>query len=818
MSSSEVLSSPPETESPALDGKFRIRISRDAYEVFLDELTPPSGGGKPVTSSQIFTKLKKLKVHNGIDRAAIDKALVDAHAGLLAKAAASGELKIVIARGRAARDGADGVLEWASELKAPNTVRVVRPQQVVARYTPATAGESGVDVHGNKTRARDGVDSVLSTGAGVVFTVAGETKEFTALFYGRAELNGGVLSVDSGVAVTPDKMAVTMTLHPLDDEAVTLPHVIDTLAALGIRHGIDQDLIEKTLIALNHGRQAQANVVVATGMAAVDEQPATLAWRIPLSTIRTGMAIARRGDILVEVTEPIKGATNGRNVFGDELPAKKSGVVVPRAGAGIEVTEKDAVHVHLAKCYGRIVYDKDALSIDTPLYVESDRMKASMDVYDVYKASSAKDARAISAEDLLDALSVFGVVFGVQAETIDHALKHLAGSNALLLKRVVVAKGKPAVDGVDESLALVDRVSSGKVLENGRIDFHDHNYPVNVTSGAVVARRVAAVPAQDGCDVLGNRIEGRPPKALELVLEGVEEQAGGELVAARDGALLLNNGTLTVADLLAVEGDVGPATGNIDAKLSVQIKGHVVAGFHVKASGDVVVKQNIEQARVDVGGSLVVHGGIRGGQTQVHVKNGLQAQFIELARIRVEGDVAIGKGLVNCDLQAGGTVRIGDPSKGTIMGGRVRAQSGITAAVLGSPACVKTQVELEFPSALVDALAAVKAQIDKKKTNLAGLEALDAKCAVSDGQGGNETCRKIGNTVDVIRDELEAAQRERDGLINTLTEMKKTRVRVLRRVFPGVQIKLFGVVTVVDKELGPGEFYLKGDEIAFEAR
>ncbi len=815
MSSSELLSRPPATDTPAIDGKFRVRIARDAYEVFLDELTPPIGGGKPVTASQILAKLKKLKVTNGIDRAAIDQALADVNSGKVKPVAAESGVSIVIVRGRAARDGTDGVLTWTTEPKTAGAPRVVRPQQIIGRYVPATAGEPGIDVFGNKTRARDGVDTLSSCGSGILAVDTGEGREFTALFYGCVQLDGGVLSVNPFVTIAPDKLTATMTLHPLDDEAVTLPHIIVTLTELGVRHGICESELESALTALNHSRQVQDDVVVARGQAAVDEQPATIAWRIPLATICTAMAVVRRGDILAEVTVPAAAGANGRDVLGNELPAKTASVAVPQAGDGVEIIEQGPRRVYAAKIYGRIAYGNDVVSVVTPLYVEDDRMKATMDVY---KTSSAKDGRAVCEADILEALASFGVVVGLQLETIRHALQQLAGSSALLLKRVVVAKGTPAVDGVDESLALVDKVSSGKVLQNGRIDFHDHNYPVNVMAGAVVARRVAAVPARMGCDVLGNEIPGREPKPLELTLEGVEEQADGVFVASRDGALLVSNGALAVTDLLAVGGDVGPATGNIDAKLNVHVKGYVIAGFRVAASGDVVVQQNIEQARVDVGGSLVVHGGVRGGQSDVCVKGTMQAQFIELGKVRVDGDVAIGKALVNCDLRSCGAIRIADPSKGAILGGQVRAQSGITAAVLGSAACVKTRVELELPAPLIDDLAAMKARLEKIKNDLTGLEALCAQCAAAGGQDGNATCHKICNTVDAMRNELASAQSERDDLIARMAELKQARVRVLRRVFPGVQIRLFGISRTVDKELGPGEFYLKGDEIAFESR
>jgi uncharacterized protein (DUF342 family) len=152
------------------------------------------------------------------------------------------------------------------------------------------------------------------------------------------------------------------------------------------------------------------------------------------------------------------------------------------------------------------------------------------------------------------------------------------------------------------------------------------------------------------------------------------------------------------------------------------------------------------------------------------------------------------------------------------MGGRVRAQSGIAAAVLGSAACVRTCLELELPSERVEALSAIKAKIDKKKEDLAGLQGLSTQCGATAGAADNETCRKIGNTVDAVRNELNILKQQRDSAILEIAELKKGRIRALRRVFPGVQVRLFGIVRNIEKDLGPGEFFLKGDEVEFEPR
>src|SRR3546814_7059896 len=82
---------------------------------------------------------------------------------------------------------------------------------------------------------------------------------------------------------------------------------------------------------------------------------------------------------------------------------------------------------------------------------------------------------------------------------------------------------------------------------------------------------------------------------------------------------------IAVAELLAVAGDVGAQTGNVDSRIPVHVKGHVVAGYQVKSKKDVIVEHNVEDAIVRAGGSVVVKEGIRGHASEVFSPHDVQA-------------------------------------------------------------------------------------------------------------------------------------------------------------------------------------------------
>src|SRR3546814_18643252 len=96
-------------------------------------------------------------------------------------------------------------------------------------------------------------------------------------------------------------------------------------------------------------------------------------------------------------------------------------------------------------------------------------------------------------------------------------------------------------------------------------------------------------------------------------------------------------------------GDVGAQTGNVDSRIPVHVKGHVVAGYQVKSKKDVIVEHNVEDAIVRAGGSVVVKEGIRGHASEVFSPHDVPAGFIENASVFANGNIS-----VRSSVQSGG--------------------------------------------------------------------------------------------------------------------------------------------------------------------
>ena len=69
--------------------------------------------------------------------------------------------------------------------------------------------------------------------------------------------------------------------------------------------------------------------------------------------------------------------------------------------------------------------------------------------------------------------------------------------------------------------------------------------------------------------------------------------------------------------------------GNIESKDSVDIKGNVQSGFHIKAKGDLLIGGNVEGATLATKGNVVVRGGLLGESTKLETLGDADINFTE---------------------------------------------------------------------------------------------------------------------------------------------------------------------------------------------
>lgn len=146
------------------------------------------------------------------------------------------------------------------------------------------------------------------------------------------------------------------------------------------------------------------------------------------------------------------------------------------------------------------------------------------------------------------------------------------------------------------------------------------------------------------------------------------------MYAAIDGLVTkTDRDKLNVFPVYEVNGDVDYNIGNIDFVGTVVIRGNILTGFRVKASGDIRVTGGIEGAEVESDGSIEITGGVI-GSNKGYVKAGrnIRCSFVQEGNVIAYEDITVTQSIMHSNVRAGKSVRcLG--AKGLIVGGIVQA-------------------------------------------------------------------------------------------------------------------------------------------------
>lgn len=305
---------------------------------------------------------------------------------------------------------------------------------------------------------------------------------------------------------------------------------------------------------------------------------------------------------------------------------------------------------------------------------------------------AADGCKAITREDILDALVHEKVVHGIDATML----------NALLQEReyctdYLIAKGTPPTLGSDAKIEYyfsTQKSLKPKHNEDGSVNYHDLNIISKVEKDQLLAKLIPAVPGQPGKTVLGTELKPRDVQNLKLSYANnirVSED-GTELYSEVTGHASLVQGKVFVSAVYEVPADVDNSIGDINYPGNVLVKGNVKSGFVIHANGDIIVEGVVEGAQLFAGGQIIVKRGIHGmGKGLLSAKSNVVIKFIEGATVKSGGYVE-----TECIIQSNVSAQtevVVNGGKGLIRGGKIRVSNKVSARVIGSTMGVATQIE-----------------------------------------------------------------------------------------------------------------------------
>lgn len=269
----------------------------------------------------------------------------------------------------------------------------------------------------------------------------------------------------------------------------------------------------------------------------------------------------------------------------------------------------------------------------------------------------------------------------------------------------LIARGLKPVPGKDAVIKLYELEDvKPEVIGDGKVNYYELNLINKVNAGDWLGERIEPTMGTPGRTVFGEIVNSLPGKQERLIydrktiLESLDEINGiTTLTAKRMGAVVYENGVLTVSNYLEITGKVSFDTGNIDFDGYVDVKDSVDDNFSVAANHDIQILGDLGVGAVDFiesrEGNIYIRGGIAGNEKAEIICNGdLITKFAADCKIICNGSVYISSYAINCDIRAKQVVL--DSLNSKIIGGNIVADIRVVAGELGSKAEVLTKIKI----------------------------------------------------------------------------------------------------------------------------
>ncbi|HQO02239.1 MAG TPA: FapA family protein [Spirochaetota bacterium] len=342
-----------------------------------------------------------------------------------------------------------------------------------------------------------------------------------------------------------------------------------------------------------------------------------------------------------------------------------------------------------SSCYratepGFVIFDpaKSNIRIVPPLQISRDKVTA---YYVVFPTKFMKVPEYIDIEKILQKRAVLAIL---DKEKIDAALQNV-DVNKPKVSRIEVAKGKEAENGWNEyfvPLINLDK-KAGKIMHDGRMDFREVGSIIEVVKGQEILRRIPAEKAVDGFDIYGEAISAVVEKREGYIKgDNIVQSLDDEniFLSGIDGCLSVDNKRVAILPYAIIKGNVDYESGNVDFNGSVQILGSVMPGFSVKAHGNIVVENIVDDAYLEATGDILVKTGITGkGSVKVISGGTIKAHYILNSVVEAVGEIEVEDSIINSRVFSNDKISV-TAKHGKIIGGEVTARHEIVVNVVGS--------------------------------------------------------------------------------------------------------------------------------------
>lgn len=613
------------------------------------------------------------------------------------------------------------------------------------------------------------------------------------------------------------------------------------LRAAGVIYGIDPAALEAVAAQFASGPGVALDVLLARGqpeVMAADgrieagpdlvhpvtvSRPERSGGRAALTGKSSGSGLPA-GSLLASQFFPRPGQ-EGRSVTGKVLwsPGNRRTILEPKIQKGrhLEETHLDDRIEYRSQVAGRaLLFDnylldvEEALPGDFELTVSEDRLQAELHL------QAPRYGAPLSLEDLQTALDRSGLKLGMIEDSLRAALDEANQRNDGSESRLILAQGRPPVNGRDGAITWSTRLEPFRqpvVGPDGVIDYRGGNRQPLIRQGQAIARvRPPSPGLAPGEDVYGEAIPPQDGRAAEALFsdqfdisEGSDEQGAVQTVTAKTAGLLFRKAGVYALEPVLVLNQVDYESGDIDFEGPVLIKGTVLDGFSVRAGKDLHVGQAVGACRLESATRIHLPGGMN-GRDKGSVKAPLVLmKFAENCRVE-GGELNFESHVLRCSLRASQSIRVGlNRRPGLVIGSRLQAWGDITLSeVTGELSTDETELWLGVDGMAYDTHAELGRQIERLRVDLDHLAKLTAGAVKNP-----EALKDLAQRRQDLETALEGLSQDRQALGERLYNPQSPRLSCLGTLKAHTRLRFGAVEKTLRSEAVKRAFVLTDDGI-----
>lgn len=311
----------------------------------------------------------------------------------------------------------------------------------------------------------------------------------------------------------------------------------------------------------------------------------------------------------------------------------------------------------------------------------------------VYVTLSQIYGGRIKEQDIYDELANRGVVYGIDRKAVA-SLVRKKGKR----EKVLVAEGCPAENGKDGWFEFFVRTDLPRIpapLEDGSVDYVNIEAFEMVDKGEKLAVYHPAEEGRNGKNIFGEEISAlKGAEISALKGKGFRIDSDGVTYRAQfSGKFEYIDYMIIVSNMIIVREDVTAVSGKIEVDGSVCVVGSVHSGGYIKATGDIIVEQNMEQGELIAGGNVMIkRGSCSKNDCYIIAKGEVSGKFFEAANIEAGGNVRANY-IMHSHIKTMGKVIVAG-TKGRVLGGNICAVMGVDTNDVGNNYGIKTVLEI----------------------------------------------------------------------------------------------------------------------------